>query len=81
MLYKVVLNFVKAQNGKKSKLFSLIFVKLHSLSAKSSLESSLVSERLKMIHEAFHVEIYIKLKPVECKIAYLLYIFNNMIVL
>ena len=38
-------------------------------------------ERLKTIHEAFHVEIYIKLKPIEYKIAYLLYIIYNLIVL
>ena len=43
----------------------------YSLSAKSSK----VNERLKTIHEAFHVEIYFKLKPIECRITYLLYIF------
>ncbi len=36
-------------------------------------------QRLNTIHETFHVEIYIKL--FECKIAYLLCIFYNLIVL
>ena len=40
-----------------------------------SAKSSLVNEHLKAIHETFHVEIYIKLKPTERKITYLLYIF------
>ena len=35
---------------------------------------SQIEEHLKAIHEAFHVEICIKLKPTECKITYLLYI-------
>ncbi len=38
-------------------------------------KSTQVNERLKRIHEAFHVENYFKLKPIECKITYLLYIF------
>ncbi len=50
-----------------------IKVKLHSLKMCMSLNSwspivgkkRLVSEHLKAIHEAFHVEIYIKLKPTE----------------
>ena len=42
---------------------------------------SLVNEHLKAIHEAFHVEIYMKLKPTGRKITYLLYIFNNLRVL
>ena len=55
-------------------------VKLHSLCLKIvgrqlSAKSSLVNEHLKAIHETFHVEIYIKLKPTERKITYLLYIF------
>ncbi len=33
------------------------------------------------MHEAFHVEIYFKLKPIEYKIIYLFYIFQNLIVL
>ena len=49
-----------------------------SLSAKSSS----VNERLKTIHElVFHVKIYTKLKPIECRITYVLYIFYNVIVL
>ncbi len=40
-----------------------------------SAKSSLVNAHLKAIHEAFNVEIYIKLKPTERKITYLLYIF------
>ncbi len=51
--------------------------KFNSLSAKSSQ----VDEHLKTIHKAFHVEICFKLKPIDCKIAYLLHIFNNLIVL
>ena len=39
-------------------------IKLNSLSAKSSQ----VNERLKTIHKAVRVEIYIKLKPIEWKI-------------
>ena len=34
-------------------------------------KSSKVSECLKTIHEVFHVGIYFKLKPIECKITYL----------
>ncbi len=45
---------------------------VNTLSAKSTYK---VNERLKRIHEAFHVEIYFKLKPIERKITYLLYIF------
>ncbi len=58
---------MKAQNEKKSE----IFIKLNSLSAKSSKANG----RLKTIHEAFRVEIHFKLKPIECKITYLLFIF------
>ena len=55
----------------------IVFMKIYkdkfinTLSAKSTS----VNERLKRIYEAFHVEIYFKLKPIECKITYLLYIF------
>ncbi len=63
-------------------------VKLHSLKMCMSLnsrqllaKSSLVNEHLKAIHEAFDVEIYIKLKPTECKITYVLYIFYSLRVL
>ncbi len=40
-----------------------------------------VNERLKTIHETFRVVIYIKLKPEECKITYLLYTFYNLLIL
>ncbi len=55
----------------------IVFMKIYedkfinTLSAKSTQ----VNERLKRIHEALHVEIYFKLKPIECKITYLLYLF------
>ena len=51
--------------------------KLNSLSPKSSY----VDEPLKTIHKAFHVESCFKLKPIKCKIEYLIYLFNNLIVL
>ena len=60
----------------KVKLRSLkMCMSLNSCGRQLSAKSSLVNERLKAIHEAFHVEIYIKLKPTERKITYLLYIF------
>ncbi len=42
---------------------------------------NVIKLRLKTIHEAFRVVIYIKLKPKECKITYLLYTFYNLIIL
>ena len=42
----------------------MLILILNSLSAKSSP----ANEHLKIIHEAFHVEIYINLRPIECKI-------------
>ena len=51
------------------------------LNSLSAIAASKVNECLKTIHEAFRVVIYIKLKPKECKITYLLYTFYNLIVL
>ena len=48
-----------------------LVIKLNSLSA----NSTSVNKHLKTIHEVFHVKNYIKLKPIEWKITYLLYIF------
>ena len=62
---------------RRTNCFMNVLYKLNSLSPKSSY----VDEPLKTIHKAFHVEICFKLKPIECKRAYLLYIFNNLIVL
>ncbi len=44
-------------------------------------KKQLVNEHLKTIQGVFQVKIYTKLKPIECRITYLLYIFYNVIVL
>jgi hypothetical protein len=73
------LTFVEIYDKKANKQFSLGFL---SASNKLKLEEDFTSKKavyfdshLKSFYEEFRVEFYIKIKPIESKIIYLLYAF------